>query len=87
MSKRPKKPDLNQLAKFIVDEATDETPPEDIDEKKKPPLNQGGLVEKGWQSKIRKTNARRTIKNCEKAANARWNGRSKIIKTKHKAVY
>ena len=43
MSKRPKKPDFNQLAKFIVDEATDETPPEDIDEKKKAAIESGRL--------------------------------------------
>ena len=36
MSKRPKKIDLNQLAKRIVDEATGEIQPEpEIDEKKK----------------------------------------------------
>lgn len=36
MSKRPKKMDLNQLAKRIVDEATGEIQPEpEIDEKKK----------------------------------------------------
>lgn len=36
MSKRPKKMDLNQLAKRIVDEAISEIPPEEeIEEKKK----------------------------------------------------
>jgi cysteinyl-tRNA synthetase len=39
MSKRPKKMDLNQLAKRIVDEATGEIQPEEIDEKKKDPLD------------------------------------------------
>ena len=46
MSKRPKKMDLNQLAKRIVDEATGEvTSEEEIDEKKKAALDKKRLKE------------------------------------------
>lgn len=39
MNKKSKKLDLNQLAKRIVDKATDETAQEEIDEKKKAALD------------------------------------------------
>lgn len=45
MSKRPKNLDLNQLAKRIVDEATGEIQPEEIDEKKKAAIDSGRLKE------------------------------------------
>lgn len=42
MSKRPKKMDLNQLAKRIIDEATGEIEPEEeIEEKKKAAIESG----------------------------------------------
>ena len=75
MSKRPKKPELNQLAKFIVDEATDETPPEDIDEKKKAAIESGRLGGlKGGKARSEKLTPEERSRIAKKAANARWNG-------------
>ena len=45
MSKRLKKMDLNQLAKRIVDEATGEIQPEEINENKKAALDKKRLKE------------------------------------------
>lgn len=64
MDKRPKNLDLNQLAKRIVDEATDETTPEEIDEKKKAAIESGrngGL--KGGKDKSGKLNSEENPEN------------------------
>ena len=75
MNKRPKKPDFNQLAKFIVDEATDETPHEDIDEKKKAAIESGRLGGlKGGKARSEKLTPEERSRIAKKAANARWNG-------------
>lgn len=73
MSERPKKPDLNQLAKFIVDEAIDETPPEEIDEKKKAAIEsgrRGGI--KGGKARAEKLTSEKRSEIAKKAAKKRW---------------
>lgn len=73
MSKQSKKLDLNQLAKRIVDEATDETTPEEIDEKKKAAIEsgrKGGL--KGGKARAEKLTPEERSEIAKKAATARW---------------
>ncbi|MCC8997311.1 MAG: histone H1 [Nitrosomonas sp.] len=73
MSKRPKKMDLNQLAKRIVDEATGEIQPEEIDEKKKAAIEsgrRGGL--KGGKSRAEKLTPEERADIARTAAEARW---------------
>lgn len=53
MNKKSKKLDLNQLAKRIVDKATDETAQEEIDEKKKPLWIKSGMMTKKKNQKNR----------------------------------
>ena len=74
MSKRPKKMDLNQLAKRIVDEATGEvTPEEEIDEKKKAAIESGRLGGlKGGKARAEKLTSEERSEISKKAANTRW---------------
>lgn len=73
MSKRPKKIDLNQLAKRIVDEATGEIQPEEIDEKKKAAIESGRLGGlKGGKARSEKLTPEERAEIAKKAANTRW---------------
>lgn len=73
MSKRPKKMDLNQLAKRIVDEATGEIQPEEIDEKKKAAIESGRLGGlKGGKARAEKLNPEERSEIAKKAADTRW---------------
>ena len=74
MSKRPKKMDLNQLAKRIVDEATGEIEPEEeIDEKKKAAIESGRLGGlKGGKARAEKLTPEERAEIAKKAANTRW---------------
>ena len=74
MSKRPKKMDLNQLAKRIVDEATGEvTPEEEIDEKKKAAIESGRLGGlKGGKARAEKLTPEERSEIARNAANTRW---------------
>jgi hypothetical protein len=75
MSKRPKKMDLNQLAKHIVDEATGEiAPEEEIDEKKKAAIESGRLGGlKGGKARAEKLTPEERSETAKKAAEIRWN--------------
>ena len=74
MSKRPKKMDLNQLAKRIVDEATGEIQPEEIDEKKKAAIESGRLGGlKGGNARAEKLTPEKRSEIAKKAAQIRWN--------------
>jgi len=74
MSKRPKKMDLNQLAKRIVDEATGEIQPEEIDEKKKAAIESGRLGGlKGGKARAEKLTPEKRSEIAKKAAQIRWN--------------
>lgn len=74
MSKRPKKMDLNQLAKRIVDEATGEIQPEEIDEKKKAAIESGRLGGlKGGKARAEKLTPEERSEISKKAAEMRWN--------------
>lgn len=74
MSKRPKKFDLNQLAKRIVDEATGEVQPEEeIDEKKKAAIESGRLGGlKGGKARSEKLTPEERSEIAKKAADKRW---------------
>jgi hypothetical protein len=73
MSKRPKKMDLNQLAKRIVDEATGEIQPEEIDEKKKAAIESGRLGGlKGGKARAEKLTPEERSEIAKKAATGRW---------------
>lgn len=73
MSKRPKKMDLNQLAKRIVDEATGEIQPEEIDEKKKAAIESGRLGGlKGGKARADKLTSEERAEIARTAAMARW---------------
>ena len=73
MSKRPKKMDLNQLAKRIVDEATGEIQPEEIDEKKKAAIESGRLGGlKGGKARADKLTSEERAEIARIAAMARW---------------
>ena len=74
MSKRPKKMDLNQLAKRIVDEATGEIQPEpEIDENKKAAIESGRLGGlKGGKARAEKLTPEERSEIASKAANTRW---------------
>ena len=75
-SKKPRRPrDPNQLAKAIVDEATDpdSTPPEDDDPRDPSAVDlgrRGGL--KGGPARARKLSAKKRSEIARKAARARW---------------
>jgi len=75
MSKRPKKMDLNQLAKRIVDEATGEiAPEEEIDEKKKAAIESGRLGGlKGGKARAEKLTPEERSEIAKNAAQKRWN--------------
>jgi hypothetical protein len=77
MPKRSSKPrDVNQIAKFIVDQATDETLPETQPEEpaKNPAAvalgKLGGL--KGGRARAEKLTAKRRSEIAHKAAQTRW---------------
>ena len=73
MSKRPKKMDLNQLAKRIVDEATGEIQPEEVDEKKKAAIESGRLGGlKGGKSRAEKLTPEERSEIAKRAADTRW---------------
>lgn len=74
MSKRPKKMDLNQLAKRIVDEATGEIEPkEEIDEKKKAAIESGRLGGlKGGKARAEKLTPEERSEIAKRAATYRW---------------
>ena len=74
MSKRPKKLDLNQLAKRIVDEAIGEIEPEqEIDEKKKAAIESGRLGGlKGGKARAEKLTPEQRGEIARIAAQARW---------------
>ena len=79
MSKRPKNMDLNQLAKRIVDEATEEIEPEpEIDEKKKATIEsgrRGGL--KGGKARAEKLTPKERSEIAKNDANSRWEDHNK----------
>ena len=65
--------DLNQLAKRIVDEATGEIQPEEIDEKKKAAIESwrlGGL--KGGKARAEKLTPEERSEIAKNAAQKRW---------------
>jgi len=73
MSKLPKKMDLNQLAKRIVDEATGEIQPEEIDEKKKAAIESGRLGGlKGGKARAEKLTPEERSEIAKNAAQKRW---------------
>ena len=66
--------DLNQLAKRIVDEATGEIQPEEIDEKKKAAIESGRLGGlKGGKARAEKLTPEKRSEIAKKAAQIRWN--------------
>ena len=70
MAKRSKKPaDLNRLASAIVDEATDETPPETESQQA-----QAGRVggTKGGKARAQNLSPERRSEIAKKAAESRW---------------
>ncbi len=76
-STRPKRPDLNQLAKAIVDEATSAAPPPSVEvplDGKNPAAvalgRLGGL--KGGKARADKLTAKKRSEIAKKAAAARW---------------
>ena len=65
--------DLNQLAKRIVDEATGEIQPEEIDEKKKAAIESGRLGGlKGGKARAEKLTPEERSEIARNAANSRW---------------
>ncbi len=65
--------DLNQLAKRIVDEATGEIQPEEIDEKKKAAIESGRLGGlKGGKARAEKLTPEERSEIARSAANSRW---------------
>ncbi len=77
-----KKKDINELAKFIVNEATDEEVMEKaIDDGKNPYAvllgRKGGL--KGGKSRAEKLSAEKRSEIARKAAQARWLGKKKEL--------
>lgn len=65
--------DLNQLAKRIVDEATGEIQPEEIDEKKKAAIESGRLGGlKGGKARAEKLTPEERSEIAKKAATGRW---------------
>jgi hypothetical protein len=78
-SKRKKRPDINELAHSIVEQATDESPPEEpetppVDPNKDPAAvalgRKGGL--KGGKARAAKMTPEERSESARKAANARW---------------
>jgi hypothetical protein len=69
MSKQSKKLDLSQLAKRIVDDATGEATPEEIDEKKKAAIESG---RKGGNIRARKLTEEERTEIARNAALERW---------------
>ena len=66
--------DLNQLAKRIVDEATGEIQPEEIDEKKKAAIESGRLGGlKGGKARAEKLTPEERSEIAKHAALERWN--------------
>lgn len=74
MSKKTGKKDSNVLAKDIVDQATGEETPEDIDPDKDPKAVKAGRLGglKGGKARAKKLTAEQRRKIAEKAAEARW---------------
>ena len=75
MKKHPhkgKKPDINELAKLITSDATDESKPEDDSADKSPEKSgrRGGL--KGGATRAQKLTAERRREIARQAAFARW---------------
>jgi len=69
--------DLNQLAKRIVDEATGEIQPEEIDEKKKAAIESGRLGGlKGGKARAEKLTPEERSEIAKKAAESRWDDHS-----------
>lgn len=72
--KKKRQRDLAQLAKEIVDEATDQLPPESTEESEKNPKakagRKGGL--KGGKIRAKKLTAEQRRQIAKKAALARW---------------
>lgn len=65
--------DLNKLAKRIVDEATGEIQPEEIDEKKKAAIESGRLGGlKGGKARAEKLTPEERSDIAKNAAQARW---------------
>lgn len=65
--------DLNQLAKRIVDEATGEIQPEEVDEKKKAAIESGRLGGlKGGKSRAEKLTPEERSEIAKRAADTRW---------------
>lgn len=80
MPKRSSKPDENEIAKSIVNQATGEEPkPEDQDEK--PEKNPAAVAlgrlggKKGGPARAKKLTEERRKEIAQKAANARWSNR------------
>jgi hypothetical protein len=74
MAKRSSKPrDLNRLAASIVEQATDETPPEP-ESKQAQAGRQGGL--KGGKARAAKMTTQARSEAARKAARARWSAGS-----------
>ncbi|MBU8934780.1 MAG: hypothetical protein KOO62_12390 [candidate division Zixibacteria bacterium] len=76
-SRKKKKPDVNELAAGIVDQATNEDPPEEepeVDDGKNPAAvalgRLGGL--KGGKARAKKLTAEERRRSARKAALARW---------------
>jgi hypothetical protein len=73
-SKRPPHADLNQLAKSIVDQTTDDTPPANTDDGKNPAAVALGRLggKKGGRARADKLTAKKRTEIAKKAAAARW---------------
>lgn len=74
MGKKPKRPrDLNQLAKFIIDEATDNAPKDETLEKPLSPAERGKLGgQKGGKSRAETLTQEQRSAAAKKAAASRW---------------
>jgi hypothetical protein len=71
--KKGKKFDLNELAAFIVDKATDENPPEQIETKNPAAVALGRLGgKKGGKARAEKLTPEQRKEIAQKAAKARW---------------
>lgn len=74
MAKKPKRPrDVNQLAKFIIDHATGQLPPEPPDARDPAAValgRKGGL--KGGKARAAKLSEARRKQIAKKAAEKRW---------------
>lgn len=75
MDKQPKRPrDPNQLAKLMIDIASDEGPPPVVADKPLSPAERGRLGgQKGGKTRIASLSADERIALAKKAASARWN--------------